>query len=173
MFFLNETLSNNSYTIQMKKIILYLFLILVAIEANAQSNVVTSGGTASGSGGTLSYTIGQIDYQTVIGSSGSLSQGVQQPFEIASLETDEYPNIILEMKVFPNPTNAILVLSISEFTSEYLKYMVFDLQGRLILSEKITDIETSISLANQNAATYLLQVSDAGQTLKTFIIIKK
>ena len=173
MFFLNETLSNNSYTIQMKKIILYLFLILVAIEANAQSNVVTSGGTASGSGGTLSYTIGQIDYQTVSGSSGSLSQGVQQPFEIASLDADDYPNIILHMKVYPNPFETQIILSISDFTSAYLEYTVYDMQGKLLISNKISTVETSVSLENQQAATYLLQVTDSGQLLKTFIIIKK
>ena len=173
MFFLNETLSNNSYTIQMKKIILYLFLILVAIEAKAQSNMVASGGTASGSGGTLTYTMGQIDYQTVNGSGGSLSQGVQQPFEIASLDTDDYPNIILHMKVYPNPFETQIILSISDFTSAYLEYTVYDMQGKLLISNKISTVETSVSLENQQAATYLLQVTDSGQLLKTFIIIKK
>ncbi len=157
----------------MKKIILYLFLILVAIEAKAQSNVVTSGGTASGSSGTLSYTIGQIDYQTVSGSSGSLSQGVQQPYEIASLDADDYPNIILHMKVYPNPFETQIILSISDFTSAYLEYTVYDMQGKLLISNKISTVETSVSLENQQAATYLLQVTDSGQLLKTFIIIKK
>ena len=49
----------------------------------AQQVVTTSGGNASGSGGSVSYTVGQIVYTTNTDSNGSVAQGVQQPYEIS------------------------------------------------------------------------------------------
>lgn len=43
----------------------------------AQQVVTTSGGNASGSGGSVSYTIGQIVYTTNTNSNGSVAKGVQ------------------------------------------------------------------------------------------------
>lgn len=157
----------------MKNYLLCLCLFFVFFKMYTQNNTVASGGTAMGSSGTLSYSLGQIDYSTLTGSGGSLSEGVQQPYEIASLDADDYPNIILQMKVYPNPFETQIILSISDFTSEYLEYTVYDMQGKLLISNKISTVETSVSLESQQAATYLLQVTDSGQLLKTFIIIKK
>lgn len=54
--------------------------------AYAQQASTASGGNASGSGGSASYSVGQTAY-TVSNGNGSVSQGVQQPFEI-SIVTD-------------------------------------------------------------------------------------
>jgi hypothetical protein len=47
----------------------------------SQESLSTSGGEANGTGGTVSYSIGQVFYSTYSGSNGTLSEGVQQPFE--------------------------------------------------------------------------------------------
>lgn len=49
----------------------------------AQTSVNVTGGNASGSGGSASYSVGQFVYQTHTGTSGSVSEGVQQPYEIS------------------------------------------------------------------------------------------
>jgi len=49
----------------------------------AQESVTASGGNASGAGGTVSYSVGQVVYKTNTGSNGSEAQGVQQPYEIS------------------------------------------------------------------------------------------
>ncbi|MGD0341661.1 MAG: hypothetical protein ABSA76_08155, partial [Bacteroidales bacterium] len=54
-----------------------------SIAIHAQSTITTSGGNASGSGGSASYTIGQVVYSTITGTNGSSAQGVQQPYEIS------------------------------------------------------------------------------------------
>lgn len=48
----------------------------------AQQTVPATGGNATGSGGTVNYTVGQAAYTTQTGSNGTITQGVQQPFEI-------------------------------------------------------------------------------------------
>lgn len=52
----------------------------VAFSANAQQNTVAAGGDMSGAGGTMSYSVGQVDYITLMSTSGSMAQGVQQAF---------------------------------------------------------------------------------------------
>jgi len=52
------------------------------IGLQAQETIPASGGKASGSGGTASYSFGQVVYTTYTGTNGLVAQGVQQPFEI-------------------------------------------------------------------------------------------
>ena len=51
----------------------------------AQNAVPSAGGNASGSGGSVSYTVGQTVYTAVAGSSGMIIQGCQQPYEAVVL----------------------------------------------------------------------------------------
>jgi len=50
---------------------------------HAQEAIPASGGNAKGSGGTVSYSFGQVYYISVEGVNGTVAQGVQQPFEIS------------------------------------------------------------------------------------------
>jgi len=49
----------------------------------AQEAVVAGGGNASGSGGTVSYSAGQLVYSSSGGSNGSVVAGVQQAYIIS------------------------------------------------------------------------------------------
>lgn len=63
----------------MKKILLILILVLIGYtKIQAQQSVVASGGEASGIGGTMSFSAGQVLYTTNFGANGSVIQGVQQ-----------------------------------------------------------------------------------------------
>jgi len=53
---------------------------LISTKAMAQKNTVAAGGDATGVGGTVSYSIGQINYTTVTSAGGSVSQGLQQVY---------------------------------------------------------------------------------------------
>jgi hypothetical protein len=50
---------------------------------NAQTGIAAGGGNATGSGGSVSYSIGQVFYMMNTGTTGSVLQGVQQPWEIS------------------------------------------------------------------------------------------
>lgn len=141
-------------------------------QAQAQNANVTAGGIATGSGGKVSYSIGQVFDATQSGTGGSASQGVQQPFEILTLGKDNFPEIILSISVYPNPTTSILNLKINNSNFDNLQFKLTDVGGKEIQSSKITDIETQIQMENFPKAIYLLQVSDNKKPLKTFKIIK-
>ena len=49
---------------------------------------------------------------------------------------------------------------------------LFDLTGKQIYYQKITNSETQIELENLPKNVYLLQVADQNKTIKTFKIIK-
>jgi len=53
----------------------------------AQQTVLTSGGDASGSGGTFSYSVGLISYSSLSASSGMVAQGIQQSYNSPALTT--------------------------------------------------------------------------------------
>lgn len=156
----------------MKKISL-LFILFCLPKLMAQNATVASGGNATGSGGSSSYSVGQVVYTNAVGSTGSTNQGVQQSIEIFTLGTNDFPEITLTMSVYPNPTTASVNLSIANYNSENISYQLFDLNGRSIQTNKIVEKETQISLDNLSNAIYLLTVSDNNKSLKTFRIIKK
>ncbi len=155
------------------KTIFFFFLILFSVfKTTAQQATVTSGGNASGSDGSVSYSIGQVNYTFSTSVSGSLNQGVQQPFEIFTLGTDDFQNINLLITVYPNPTVNTIILKIDNSNLDTLNFQLFDINGKQILSQKISTVETLIDLQNLAAAIYLLKINDTYKTIKTFIIIK-
>ena len=139
----------------------------------AQESVNTSGGNASGSGGSASYSVGQVAYQTHTGTSGSVAEGVQQPYEISVVAgLEEAKGINLSVSAYPNPSSDYLTLSISEFDISNLSYQLYDMQGKLLQNEEITGNETRIVMSNLAPATYFVRVISGSQPIKEFKIIK-
>ena len=138
----------------------------------AQQATVTSGGNATGSGGNISYSIGQVAYKTQTGTSGIITQGVQQPFEIVTLSGEEFTTIVLEVVVYPNPTTSLVNLIVKNYALENLNYQLFDINGRIIEANKVFNEETTINLEGLANAIYLLKLNDNKKEVKTFKIIK-
>jgi hypothetical protein len=156
----------------LRKIIFLCSIFFSLFSANAQQVNVATGGNASGTGGSSSYSVGQVAYTNATGTNGSVNQGVQQPFEIFTLGNDNFPEIILSMSVYPNPTTAFVNLNIQNYAFENLNYQLFDLNGRQIQKQKINATETQIQMQNLASAIYMLEVFDNNILLKTFKIIK-
>ena len=157
----------------MKQKLLFAAVVLTFLETNAQQDVSTSGGNASGSNGNLSYTIGQVAYTTSIGSNGSVAQGLQQAFEIQTVLGIDNFNINLQLAVYPNPTTNWLQLEVKNTDFLNLSYQLFDLNGRVIYNQKITSKTSSIQMEELPQAIFLLKVFDGNNEIKTFKILKK
>lgn len=141
---------------------------------HAQTSINASGGSASGTGGSVSYSIGQVFYKTNTGTNGSKAEGVQQPYEIL-IETsiNDTKGIKLSVSTYPNPTNDYFTLEIKDFELLKLNYQLYDINGKLLQSEKITGNLTNIAMNNLKPATYLLKISQDNKEIKSFKIIKK
>lgn len=146
----------------------------------AQNSINAAGGKAAGNGGTVSYTLGQVADQTHTGTNGTVSEGVQQAYEIYVLTgLDDVRQIELRMTAYPNPVTEFLVLKVSGEFLEKLTYRLFDVQGSLLKSEDITGAETRILMNDLVPAAYLLRVYPSGDyrngstdLIKSFKIIK-
>ena len=149
------------------------FLLGVGLTGlQAQETVTTAGGNSSGSGGTISYTIGQVAYSTNTGTSGSVAEGVQQPYEI-SVETGiEQTAINLAVSAYPNPTTDFLTLKVDNSDFSGLSFYLYDINGKLLQSKKLEGSETRIEMSNLIAATYFVKVTKSNHAIKTFKIIK-
>ena len=137
----------------------------------SQKNFVTAGGKTTNSTGSVSYSIGQIGYKNLAGS--KISNGLQQPFEILVLGNNAFPEIALEMSVYPNPATENLVL---KFENDFDKktYTLYDVNGRNIIElEKIVSLETQISLNKLPQGIYFLDILSDAKKIKTFKILKK
>jgi len=144
----------------------------------AQTSVNATGGNASGSGGSTSFSVGQVVYTTNSGTTGSVAQGVQQPYEISVVTgLEEAKGINLTVSAYPNPTTDYLTLSIDNSVKinhdlSQLSYQLYDMNGKLLQSEIITGNQTSIVMSNFIPATYFVKIVQESKEVKTFKIIK-
>jgi len=154
---------------------LFFFLLLSAfgISMQGQNTISPTGGNAVGTGGTVSYTIGQVVYMTILETTGTLTQGVQQPYEISVITAlKEAKDISLICSVYPNPTNNFLTLKVGDYENANFSYWLYGVSGNLIETKKVLSNETQISLGDQVSGSYFLKITSSNKEIKTFKIIK-
>ena len=147
-------------------------LVFAVKTSNAQQAAVAAGGNTSGSGGYVSYSVGQIDFTTNTGPNGYVNQGVQQTYEIEVILGLEDFQINLDLQVYPNPTTSNLMLNVGQHELTNLEFQVLDMLGKVIENKKITSSIETIEMDNLPDATYFLTVKYNEQSIKTFKIIK-
>jgi len=151
-----------------------LFVICILIfpfAGLAQDAIVTSGANVSGSGGTVSFSVGQTVYTTNSATTGTVAQGVQHAYEIYEVGTKE-TILNISLSVFPNPTTEYLTLNIGNYNNVAMTYHVYDLQGKLILNGAIISSNTTINVSELVASTYFVQVHQEGKVTQVFKVIK-
>ena len=166
-----------------KKIGSFLFLVycccFFSVIVQGQGTISATGGNATGSGGSVSYTVGQVACQTLSGTTGTVTQGVQQPFEIyvvsgAKGEQETVPESpVAESSVYPNPTSGNIRLVVESSGYENMRFRLYDINGTLLQDKKIEGNETEISMSNLSPSVYFLKVIQNNQEVKTYKIIKK
>ena len=157
----------------LKKTFLFVIVLLATQLVCSQEAIPVSGGEATGSGGSGSYTVGQVFYTTHTGITGSLSQGVQHPFEFQTLSNPELTTVNLTAVTYPNPTKDFIILKITDRALNNLRYTLFDVNGKSIASDAIATSSTQIQMKYLSIGGYVLKVSQKNKSLKTFKIIKQ
>jgi hypothetical protein len=141
--------------------------------ANGQQAITTTGGNGSGSGGTVSYTVGQIVYTTHSDTKGTIVQGVQQPYEVLVITGIDNCSVDLKLAAYPNPTTGFLTLQVGNAELYTLNFELYDIAGKLIETRKIISPTETICMDNLPAAVYFLKVTNNKKEVKKFKIIKK
>jgi hypothetical protein len=170
------TLRFHSYKMGLT-IILFKLSIGLTVPGFAQEAVVSAGGNTTGSNGSISFSVGQVFFHTNEGTEGTVSEGVQQPYEIFVITSAEHlSDISLQMSAFPNPVSHQLNLRIDnagDLSAGKLTYQLFDFQGRVLLIERVVDYQTPIDMSFFEPAVYFLNVLDGNQKIKTFKVVKR
>jgi len=164
---------------QNKKLILFIVVLLQVNLARlfAQEAFTASGGNATGSKGSISYSIGQVAYTTISGVNGKIPLGVQQTYAISLRSNPEKKALItLQLSAYPNPTTDNLTLKVSridDLSFSKLQYSLCDTNGKLLNSGKIFGVETIIPMAGLAPSVYFLSVFINNEEVIAFNIIKK
>ena len=148
------------------------FLLTFSVNAQTSHQVLSAtGGDATGSGGTVAFSVGQIVYTTSTGTTGSVAQGVEQAYEISSVGIKETA-LNISLSVFPNPTSDFLTLKVQDYNNEALSYNLLDEQGKLVLNEQIITQDTQVAMSTLARGAYFINVFQENKKIQTFKIIK-
>lgn len=153
-----------------KNLITASLMLCILPDLFAQESVVASGGDASASGGSVSFSIGQIVYQSENSSDGTVSQGVQQAYEVLSVNTQEW-DLSYNISLYPNPSVDYLVIEV-ENADEELTYSIFSQNGEVIGTGKLSGSTTTIKTGTFAPAGYFLTISKKDKSLRQYQFIK-
>ncbi|MFC4165532.1 T9SS type A sorting domain-containing protein [Epilithonimonas zeae] len=159
----------------MKNKILIQLLILSIVPTGllkAQKTIASTGITASGSGGSISYTVGQIDYQQK-GANAQVMEGVQHAYEIITLAVEDLDNKAKNILLCPNPVKDFLFVDFNNENYQGSNYALFDSQGKLIKKGNLTQQKSELDFSTLPSSVYIIQIFQNNQNIKTFKIIKK
>ncbi|MCF8428081.1 MAG: T9SS type A sorting domain-containing protein [Bacteroidia bacterium] len=135
-------------------------------------SVNTAGGAISGSGGNVSFSIGQVFFIPQKSATGSVELGVQHSYEIVKVGL-ETTSLVESIQIFPNPTTDNLTIQLRNYPSNKFSFEVYDMQGKLILCGPIVGIKTSVDFYDFAPATYLIIIKDSFlQQVQSFKINK-
>ena len=151
------------------KILFLLSFALTGIKAQQANDA--AGGVATGSGGTASYSVGQVAYTSISNTNNNINEGVQQPYDI-TIGIPDNKNISLYYTVYPNPFSSSVNLKIEKQSIDNLSFQLFDISGKLILNQKVNSSETLIPMETLANANYFLKVMDNNKEVQSFKIIK-
>ena len=146
-------------------------LMMMPVALNAQHAVPATGTNATSSGGSISYTVGQVDYTVPSSPGGTLGEGVQQPYEYLVLSA-EGVDTGANMRVLPNPTHDGISIEWNDASADLSELHLLDLRGNTLRTQRITGTHTFVPMQDLAPATYLIQLVRAGVRTRTIKIIK-
>ncbi len=156
------------------KFVSLIVILFCASMIFAQEGIHTSGGEATGTGGNVSYSVGQLFVGSPTGTGGIVTEGVQQPYEIFIVTEIENPYAVdLSLSAYPNPAIDNLNLQVESIQNSDLSYLLTDLNGRVLSMSNITETITQIDMSKLPSATYFVKVMNIEKEIKVFKIIKR
>lgn len=156
------------------KRILYLvpvFLLFCVTTSWSQNSFNSSSTTASNSTGHISYTVGQaFAINEASGNNGHTYGGIQQPYYLYTLGTDDPLSSAIAIEVYPNPVNDFLFLSVPDNELDHLIFKLSGIHGTPIIEFKNLQ---SVNLKLLPDGLYLLTAYKESRAVKSFRVIKK
>ena len=155
----------------MKNLLLFsFFLLIISFGTKAQQLISNGGDYFENSNVSISWSLGEPIIETISDGTNILTQGFQQTklsaSEIFSINSD-----IINIKLFPNPTENFIYLKTSEFKN--LNYRISDINGKILKEGNIISEITEISVSKFPAAVYFFKIIKNKETIKIYQIVKQ
>lgn len=140
----------------------------------AQSGFVAVGGDYSDASGSISYSVGQIDYKYKSNEAGNITEGIQQVF-IDDIETSIYAlENNIKINAYPNPSSSFIYLESDTQFDEELQVIMVDLNGKEIIRTPVSNlVQHKINLENISSGMYIINVETTDEIIQSFKIQKK
>lgn len=156
----------------MKKLAISLTVGLLFVGfAWGQQSVNTGGGDAAGTGGTVSYTIGQVVFNTGLSGAGFAAQGVQHAYETYTVGMEQNTSHY-SLIVFPIPTTNILTIKINNNYDYNFHYDLFNGEGKLVSYGHLSSDNSEINMSSMVDDIYHLILLNEGSIVEKIQIIK-
>jgi hypothetical protein len=152
--------------------LIVLLFLLGNTNLYGQKAIVSAGGKATNTSGSSSFTVGEIVYEEVNSSGGKSSSGVQLPFEIYVITSIGNLSNAVSAIVFPNPSTDRIILKMDEPLTNKYSYVLYNSNGMMLSSNKVTVSSTEIPLTGYSKGIYILEVQSRGLKVKSFKIVK-
>lgn len=141
-------------------------LLLISSTCFGQQNITVTGNDFSSGSGSISYSIGQIDYSSADNGSNSINMGVQQPVEFYAVNTVELE--LIGLTFFPNPTSASITVNCSN-CNDQTSLVIYDFNGKEVLIIENIGPSTFIDVQHLAAGSYTIIEKQNPNTLLKFI----
>lgn len=160
----------------MKNVVLLLLFFCYHFYASGQENdlrlLSTSGSFFSNNDYQISWSLGELSVATLGRNNLVLTQGFQQSFDqvtsVFSLEKKQFT-----FKVFPNPVSQLLQLELEELPNAEMNYQLKNIYGQLFSTGTISNLRTTIEVANLSNQMYFLTLSKTSGEVISVVKIQK
>jgi hypothetical protein len=146
------------------------FLILFFESSFGQFAVSSTGGHINTSGGSTSFSVGQVAYTLKKGNGPYMNEGVQQVYTKKTTPIEELI-YLKEVLIYPNPTQESLTLILSSKEAVQVRYTIMDYLGKEIWNGNILSEKSEISLRNLPSGNYFIALKSKKE-YKIFKIVK-
>lgn len=157
----------------MNKYILTYVLLFLYFYISAQSAVLSSGGNAKSTSGSVSYSVGQAFVEPFSNTAISISPGVQQPFEISEIVDTKNVLLPYQIKVFPNPaTDHINIMTEDLGINTHLKGVLTHTDSKTVQEFDLNVSAYTLEVHHLPAGIYFLTIFNPKNQRRTFKIVK-
>jgi hypothetical protein len=153
-----------------KSIIPIVVFISFGFSSFGQNALSSTGGHIKTSGGSTSFTVGQVAYVLKKGTGSYLNEGVQQVYTQKTTPIEELV-YLKEVQLYPNPTQETITLILSSKEDIQVRYTIMDYLGKEIRNGNILSEKSEISLRDLPSGNYFISLKSKKEN-RIFKIVK-
>ncbi len=154
-------------------IFFYFGLAITALSQTASPELISSAGDYFNNlSYQLEWSLGECVTSTLGSGPYTIAQGFHQHSYNIETFIDNLSGSEISISVYPNPATDRVSIRLIPATPEHLKYILFDINGKILLNEEIVNVPGQLNFSSYNNGVYFLNIKRENRLIKSFKIIK-